>query len=151
MTDKLFYYEDVEPHDLKPHDITYILKREEIDLMANTYDPAPFHLSDELAKKWGHPTVSAPGVLTEAICVKLLHDNLEPIAAIGLAGKELTLPTPFYPGEEVTLWSSMLDKRLSKSKPDRGIMRSRFILKTGAGNVVYDGIHTVLIYCRPKP
>jgi acyl dehydratase len=150
MTKELLYFEDLEPHDLKRHDITHTLRREEIDLIANTYDPAPFHLSDEMAAKWGHPSVSAPGVLTEAICIKLLHENLEPIAAIGLAGKELTLPIPFYPDDTVTLWSGLLDKRRSKSKPDRGIARFRFVMKTQNDGCVYDAIHTVLIYCRDK-
>lgn len=150
MIKNLKYFEDLDSHGLKPCQASHTLTREEILLMANTYDPAPFHLSDELAQKWGHPTISAPGVLTEAICIKLLHEGLEPIAAIGLAGKELTLPVPFYAGDTVTLWYGVLDKRISKSKSDRGIARLHFVLKNQNEQIIYDAIHTILVFRKPK-
>lgn len=151
MTD-LLYYEDLEPSEtFVEHDNRHTVTKEEIISFAKQYDPIPFHLSEEQASKWGHHTVTAPGTLTEAICVSLIHKNRTPIAAFGLLAKELTLPRPLYAGETVVLYSRMNSKRVSQNKPDRGVMEMCFQLKTTDGALVYDAKHIVIIKLRhPK-
>lgn len=147
----LNYFEDIiTSDDYTAYPTTYTVTRDEIIAFAQKYDPVPFHLDERAAKALGYPTISAPGALTEAIAVRLIHDNLVPIDSYGLLAKDLTLPRPLFAGETVTFHASFRAKRLSRSKPDRGVLENWFKLTTADGHMVYEAKHIVIIKCRPK-
>jgi len=145
----LRYFEDLDVGEFKAFEKTMTLERAAILEFSKTWDPAPYHISTELAQEWGHPDISAPGVMTEAIVVRLIHANFAPLAAIGLAGKEhMRLPTPVYGGDTLSLTSEVVDKRPSRSKPDRGIVQMKMTLAKQDGSIVYEAVHVVMVKMR---
>lgn len=144
------YFDDVPISDqFSEHPNGYTIAKDEIIDYAKKYDPVPFHIDEALAQQWGHPTVSAPGTLTEAIVVRLIHDNLMPIYVLGLMLMESRMPNPFYAGETVHLHSCLKNKRPSATKADRGTFEMHLKLVTTEGKIVYEGHQIAAIKKRP--
>lgn len=146
---KLLYWEDMPEEGGRVFDVEYTVSKEEIIDIARRYDPLPFHLDEELAKKSIFGGLTAPGVLTQCINVWLISHSLPNAAVVGLAGKdEVRFPMPVRPGDVLHLEAEAVDKRRSKSKPDRGIVRTRFIVKNQNDDIVYSAIHTGMFFTR---
>lgn len=142
------YFEDLEPGDvvLGP---TLVVERDEMVEFARRWDPQPFHLDDAVANAmFGEGGVTAPGVFVMAIRTRLLHDtqDLAVIAALGY--DELRFHAPVRAGDTLQLRQEWLDKRVSDSKPDRGVARSRISLVNEDGVEVMSHIDTILVRRR---
>jgi acyl dehydratase len=59
------------------------------------------------------------------------------------------LPTPVRPGDELNLEVTILDKRESKSSPDRGVMRNQIHLRNQKREIALQCIGSVLVARRP--
>jgi acyl dehydratase len=64
---------------------------------------------------------------------------------------ELKLPNAVRPDDELDLDVSTLEKRQSKSKSDRGILRNRILLRNQRRETVLQCISNVLVARRPDP
>ena len=73
----------------------------------------------------------------------------EPVAVIAAAKHELELLHPARPGDRISKTVACLEKRPSKSKPDRGIAIFSTDMKT-QNDVVFAQIKTTLLL-RRKP
>jgi acyl dehydratase len=62
---------------------------------------------------------------------------------------ELRLPNPVRPGDELDLELTVLEKRESKSKSDRGIFRNQIHLRNLKRETVLQCIANVLVARRP--
>jgi acyl dehydratase len=62
---------------------------------------------------------------------------------------ELRWPSPLRPGDTVRLRATVLDARPSRSKPDRGIVRTRGELLTEDDRTVLDLVAVNLLLRRP--
>jgi acyl dehydratase len=93
---------------------------------AAEYDPQPFHLDDEAARRSVFGRLTASGWYTAALSMRLLVEGEMTIAGglIGLGG-ELTWPRPTYPGDTLRVETEVLAVRRSETKPDRGIVTVR--------------------------
>ena len=102
---------------------TYMLDQAEIVEFASRFDPQPFHLDAALAADTLLGGLAASGWHTAAITMRLLVDGGPPIAGgiIG-AGGEIAWPRPTRPGDTLQVHSEVVDIRLSRSRPDRGIV-----------------------------
>jgi acyl dehydratase len=67
-----------------------------------------------------------------------------------LGWDELRLPNPVRPGDELDLQMVVMEKRESKSKPDRGIVRNQIRLSNQKGEIVLQCIANVLIARRSE-
>jgi len=65
-----------------------------------------------------------------------------------LGYEELRLPNAVRPGDNLYLESTTLEKRESKSKPDRGIVRSQGRLRNQKGETVLQCVYSVLVERR---
>ena len=145
----LIYWEDLPEEGCEVYDVVYTVLKEEIIDIARRYDPLPFHLDEEAAKKTIYGGLTAPGVLTQCINVWLIFHSLPRAAVIGLVGKdEVVFPAPVRPGDRLHLETEALGKRRSRSKPDRGLNRTRFIVKNQNDEIVYSAIHTGMFFTR---
>ena len=81
----------------------------------------------------------------------LLTTRLEPKLHFlaGLGWDELRMPSAIRPDDEIDLDLRILEKRESKSKSDRGILRLRIFLRNQRRETVLECIVTVLIARRP--
>jgi acyl dehydratase len=101
--------------------------KEQIVAFATEYDPQPFHLDEEAARKSPFRGLAASGWHTAGMTMRLMvGGEFKPAGGIlGVGFDELSWPRPVRPGDELHAKSEVLDVRPSKSKPDRGLLRVR--------------------------
>jgi len=116
------------------------LTREEVLDFARRYDPQPFHLDEEAARTSMFGRLVASGLHTYAAAFgHLIRSGLLAQCNLGAGGAELKWPAPLGPDEAVTMKVVVEEVRPSRSKPDMGIARLRYILrKDDDGTVVLD-------------
>jgi acyl dehydratase len=99
---------------------------EAIKAFARQFDPQPFHLDEEAAKRSLFGGLVASGWHTAAISMRLQVESGLPIAGgmIGIGG-EMSWPQPTRPGDILTVVSEVEEVTPSRSRPDRGTVRVR--------------------------
>jgi acyl dehydratase len=104
----------------------HALDEAQIKAFARSFDPQPFHLDEEAATDSMFGELVASGWHTAAITMRLLAEGGLPIAngVIG-AGGEIAWPRPTRPGDTLTVTSEIEEITLSRSRPDRGIVKVR--------------------------
>ena len=101
--------------------------KEQIVAFARQFDPQPFHLDDEAARKTPFQGLAASGWHTAGMTMRMMLDGeFKPAGGIlGVGFDELSWPRPVRPGDELHAKSEILEVRPSKSRPDRGMIRVR--------------------------
>jgi len=97
---------------------------DEIVAFAQRYDPQPFHLSDAGAKDTYFGSLAASGWHTAALTMKLMMTGRDqPLAILGSPGFDnLRWQRPVYPGDELRASVTVTDRRVSKSRPEMGLV-----------------------------
>lgn len=113
---------------------------------AEEFDPQPFHLDLDAAKRSVFRGLAASGWYTAAISMRLFVTGDLQLAggSIGLSVDELQWPRPVRPGDILQLSTEIVDVRPSRSKPDRGIVRIRNVTTNQDGDVVQSFVASVL-------
>lgn len=111
---------------------------EEIIAFARDYDPQPFHLDPEAAKQSLFGGLCASGWHTASMMMRLLVDHMiGRYASMGSPGVDsLRWVRPVFPGDVLHLSGEVLDVKPSQSKPDRGVITSRYEMRNQKGEVV---------------
>lgn len=94
---------------------------------ASQFDPQPYHLDEEMARRSVFKGLAASGWHTAAITMRLLvGSEFQPAEGIlGVGLEELSWPRPVRPGDELRVESEVLEVRPSKVRADRGMIRVR--------------------------
>ena len=94
---------------------------------ASRYDPQYFHIDKDRAKESIYGGVIASGWHTASMMMRVFADNfLSDVSSMGSPGlDELHWYHPVRPGDTLFVSAIVLETRLSKSKPDSGVMRTR--------------------------
>lgn len=145
------YFEDLEVGSVKSFG-QYRVTREGVLDFATKFDPQPFHLSDEAAAKTHFGRIAASGWHTAAMSMAMIVEQLSESKQAGLGGigiDELRWWKPVYPGDVLRCEMELLDKTLSRSKPDRGSFRTRLTVFNQDDEKVMSYINTALIRTRP--
>ncbi len=127
----MLYYEDMPLGMSSDSSESYTFSAEEIKTFAGKWDPMPFHLDEESAKASPIGTLFASSIHIIAAGVKLSHgfSSASEVAAIGSPGwSDVRFLKPVFAGDVVRVRSEMVEKRESKSKPDRGIVTYKIIV-----------------------
>ncbi len=143
------YFEDIELNQLREsREIT--LEKDQIINFAKEWDPQPFHIDEVIASQWPLG-LTASGVHTIALSVKLSNElKTQELAVVaGLGWDEVRLPAPVRPGDRLRVKNYTIEKRESKSKPDRGIMRTKIEVWNQNNEIVLSYILSSLIMKRP--
>lgn len=98
-----------------------------IKTFAAEFDPQPFHLDNEAARRSFFGGLAASGWHTAAITMRLLVDSdIHPAGGIVGAGfDEFRWTLPVRPGDELRIESEVLEVRPSRSRPEQGMIRVR--------------------------
>ena len=93
---------------------------------ARRYDPQPFHIDHEAAKKSSFEGIIASGWQTCSFVMRALVDNyFSPVSSLGSPGiDEIRWKCPVRPGDKLMVRATIIETKLSRSKPDRGIVRT---------------------------
>jgi acyl dehydratase len=130
----------------------YLVSKDEIIQFAKQYDPLPRHIDEEAAARSIFGGLTASSAHTFAVFIALtpkLQPRLHVLAGMGY--DELRLPNPVRPGDELDLETNTLEKRESKSKPDRGIVRNQVRLLNQRNEIVLQCVSNILVARRPSP
>lgn len=131
---------------------TYVVTREEVIAFAEKYDPQPFHLSDEAAAGTHFGRLSASGWHTAAMTMAMLVEQLKANEQAGLGSPgidELRWVKPVHPGDTLRCETEVLEKRVSRSRPEMGIFKSRMQVYNQNDEVVMTFVSNGLVATRP--
>ncbi len=130
-----------------------IVKEAEIIDFARRFDPQVFHSDPEAAKKTIFGGLIASGWHTAGMMMRLFVDHyLSWVASLGSPGiDELRWTIPVRPGDELSIRVTVLEANRSRSKPDRGVIRSFIEVLNQNHEVVLTMKAINLLLCREKP
>jgi len=120
-------YEDLEvgkTYDVGSHTFT----RDEIVRFATQFDPQPFHLDEAGGEASMFGALVASGWHTCSVMMGMLARNLlNGSTSMGSPGvDEIRWYKPVRVGDTITMTNAVLGKRVSASKPDRGIVDTQW-------------------------
>lgn len=131
---------------------THALDLDQIKAFAREFDPQPFHLDEEAAKRSLFQGLAASGWHIAAITMRLLNDGGLPIAGgIVGAGGEIQWPQPTRPGDVLHVESEILTVTPSRSRPDRGMATMRSETRNQKGEVLQILTAKLVVPRRAKP
>ncbi len=118
---------------------THLIDEAQITAFARQFDPQPFHLDDEAAKRTIFAGLVASGWHTAAITMRLLVETGLPLEGgiIGVGG-ELAWPKPPRPGDTLQVESEIMAITPSRSRPDRGMATVRSLTRNQRKEVVQE-------------
>ena len=102
------------------------VEEDELIEFALRYDPQPMHIDPEAAKTGPYKGLIASGWQTCALVMEELVKNyFSSSSSLGSPGiDELHWLIPVRPGDRLTVRATILETKRSRSKPDRGLVRT---------------------------
>ncbi|HEY7431371.1 MAG TPA: MaoC family dehydratase [Streptosporangiaceae bacterium] len=131
------YFEDYRPGAVYEYGYATVTEPEILEF-ARRFDPQPIHTDPEYAAAGPFGGLIASGWHTAGIMMRLIADHfLSRVASLASPGvDELRWPAPLRPGDRLRLRVTVLEARASRSKPDRGIVRTKAELINQHGQLV---------------
>ena len=127
MADELLYWEDFPPGETVEVGSHTFTEREMITF-ARQFDPQPFHVDPAAAKNSIFKGLIASGWHTCAIAMRLMVDKyVARSASLGSPGLDnIRWLAPVRAGDTITYRRTTTAARVSESKPDVGLVHSRW-------------------------
>ena len=98
---------------------------EAIKAYAREFDPQPFHLDEEAARKSLFGGLAASGWHTASLTMRLIVESVPLAGGVIGSGGELSWPRPTKPGDTLRVVTEVLEITPSRSRPDRGMITMR--------------------------
>jgi acyl dehydratase len=143
------YFEDYLPGAV--HEFGSIqVKEADIIEFAGRYDPQQFHVDPAAAAHGPFGGLIASGWHTGALMMRMFVDHyLSPVSSLGSPGiDELRWLRPVRPGDTLRVRATILETKRSRSKPDRGVVRTLSEVLNQSGEVVMSMNAMTLVRCR---
>src|SRR5216683_7480477 len=103
---------------------TVQISEDDIKQFAAQFDPQPFHLDDEAARRTIFAGLAASGWHTAALTMRLcVASNFQPAGGIVGIGGELSWLKPVRPGDELRVEIEIVELRPSRSRPTQGVVK----------------------------
>ena len=116
---------------------------------ALTMNSQPLHLNSDYAAHTTFGQRIVNGLLTMSLAVGLtVSDLTEGTVVANLGYDRVSHPNPVFHGDTLYVESEVLDKRESRSNPDRGVVRLKHIGRKPDGTVAVELERTVLFLKR---
>jgi acyl dehydratase len=149
------YFEDIAVGDTASFGPVTVTREQVLDF-AREFDPQPFHLSDEAAAKTHFGSLSASGWHTTALFMKMFVAHMQDHgarqqASLGAMGvDELRWLRPVRPGDTLRGTTEVLEKIPSRSRPERGVIRSQVTVFNQNGEPVLTMQPITMVRTRPS-
>ena len=127
--------------------------REEILAFAAEFDPQPMHLDEEAAKRSMLKGLSGSGWHLCSIMMRMMFDGfIGRTASLGSPGvNELRWLAPLRPGDDLMLDIDVAEARVSRSRPDTGIVTFKGVVRNAAGQALCEMVSPIIVSGAPKP
>ncbi len=128
------YFEDFKPGAVTEYG-PRLVTREEIVAFAAEFDPQPMHLDEEAGRATMLGGLGASGWHVCCLMMRMAADGFAlDSSSMGAPGvDEVNWLKPMRPGARVTLRVSVLESRVSNSKPDRGFVKMLWEMRDESG------------------
>jgi itaconyl-CoA hydratase len=122
-----------------------VTEMDNILFCALTMNDQPLHINEDFAAKTEFGQRIVNGLYTVGLVVGLaVADLTEGTIVANLGYERIHHPHPVFHGDTIYVESQVLEKRDSRSKPDRGIVRLKHTGKNQTGSIVVEIERTVL-------
>jgi acyl dehydratase len=140
------FYEDLEVGMTFQHSLgRTITEADNTFFNALTMNTQPLHLNEDFSSKTQFGKRIVNGILTFGVVIGITVNELTEGTIIANLGYEnVEHPKPVYHGDTIYVETKVLEKRESRSKPDRGIVKIRHFGKNQLGEIVCKVERTVL-------
>ena len=124
--------------------------REEIIAFAAEFDPQPMHLDEAAAQRSMLKGLSGSGWHLCAVMMRMMFDGfIGRTASLGSPGvNEVRWMAPLRPGDELTLDADVLEARVSKSRPETGIVTFKCTARNAAGEALCEMVSPIIVKRR---
>ena len=124
--------------------------REEIIAFATEFDPQPMHLDEEAAKLSMLRGLSGSGWHLGSLMMRMLFDGfIHRTASLGSPGvDELRWLSPLRPGDDLTLDVDVKQARVSRSRPETGIVTLGMRVRNASGQTLGEATSPVIVKRR---
>jgi acyl dehydratase len=118
------YFEELKVGDAFSHQPSRtVTETDNLLFTALTLNPQPLHLDAEFARGTQHGQILVNSIFTLGLIVGLSVGDTTLGTTLGNLGfDKTTFPNPVFIGDTITATSTVVAKRESSSKPDRGIV-----------------------------
>jgi acyl dehydratase len=124
--------------------------REDILAFAAEFDPQPMHLDEAAAASSMLKGLSGSGWHLCAIMMRMMFDGfIGRTASLGSPGvNEVRWLAPLRPGDELMLDADVVEARLSKSRPETGIVTLKCTARNASGQALCEMISPIIVKRR---
>jgi acyl dehydratase len=124
--------------------------REEMLAFAAEFDPQPMHLDEAAAAQSMLKGLSASGWHLCSIMMRMIFDGyIGRTASLGSPGvNEVRWLAPLRPGDDMTLDVEVAEARVSRSRPDTGIVTFKAVARNGAGQALCEWVSPIIVRRR---
>jgi itaconyl-CoA hydratase len=144
------YYEDLEVGQTIHHSQgRTVTEMDNVLFCALTMNTQPLHLNEHFATSTPFGQRIVNGIFTLGLVVGLSVPELtEGTILANLGYERITHPNPVFHGDTITVESQVMEKRLSRSRPEAGLVRLKHTGRKSDGTVVIELERTVLFLLR---
>jgi acyl dehydratase len=124
--------------------------REEMLAFAAEFDPQPMHLDEEAASRSMLQGLSGSGWHLCSIMMRMMVDGfVGRSASLGSPGvTELRWLAPFRPDDELTLDIDVVEARVSRSRPETGLVTFKAVIRNAAGQALCEMVSPIILARR---
>ena len=126
--------------------------REEILEFAAEFDPQPMHLDEVAASKSMLEGLAASGWHLCAIMMRMMADGfITRAVSLGSPGvNEVRWLAPLRPGDALTLDVDVIEARVSRSRPETGIVTFKCTARNAAGDALCEMTSPIIVGRRDR-
>jgi acyl dehydratase len=147
---KEYYFDDLTVGQVLRSARSIRIERERILDFARQYDPQPQHLGEETATTSQFGIFCASGWQTAATTMRLVVETMPiPGGGMGAGVEKIAWLRPVLPDDELRVEIEILAKRVSKSRPDKGVVTTRTTTFNQDGDTVQTFDTVALMPLRP--
>jgi acyl dehydratase len=115
-----------------------------------TMNPQPLHLDEHYAAQTQFGRRLVNGIFTMGLMVGIcVSDLTEGTIVANLGYDKVRHPKPVFHGDTIYVESEVLDKRESRSNPDRGIVTIKHTARNQDGVIVCELERTLMFHKKP--
>ena len=145
------YFEDFQPGDIYKHWPGKTITESDNNLFCMlTMNHHPVHLDETYVKHHLHGRILVVGTYVLSIVVGMSVADISGKAIANLEYEKITHDGPVFIGDTLHAETEILGVRISRSKPDRGIVHVETRANNQRGETVLTLCRKVLIPCHPQ-
>ncbi len=146
---EMWYFEDI-PLRQPLTTSDYVVTKRELLAFARKWDSLAIHTDPEAAIASEHGGLIASSIYTMAISSSLGKPITSKMAMFGGSEWKARFPNPVRPGDRLVQTVECIEKRVSRTKPDRGMIRLVTTMRNQKGETVLE-LECPLFVLRRNP